>query len=95
MLPQRNAQSTYNKVQRRAGRLAQRDCQPNSSKLNKIEEEAIVACILELDAALNKDLRVIELWFKLVANTKEKYRILDKDTHKFNKSSFIIGIITA
>ncbi|KAF1924344.1 uncharacterized protein M421DRAFT_37590, partial [Didymella exigua CBS 183.55] len=31
---------------------------------------------------------------KLVENTKAKYSILDKDTHNFNKSSFIIGVIS-
>ena len=30
--------------------LAQRDCEPNSKNLSKLEEEAIVARILELDA---------------------------------------------
>ena len=35
---------------RRNGRPARRDCQPNSSRLRKIEEEAIVVRILDLDA---------------------------------------------
>ena len=34
----------------RNGRPARRDCQPNSSRLRKIEEEAIVVRILDLDA---------------------------------------------
>ncbi|KAF1928794.1 uncharacterized protein M421DRAFT_62886, partial [Didymella exigua CBS 183.55] len=37
--------------------------------------------------ALYKDLKLIE-------NTKAKYSILDKDTCNFNKSSFIIGVIS-
>ena len=35
---------------RRAGRPARRDCQPNSKRLTKVEEEVIVAYILELDS---------------------------------------------
>ena len=36
--------------ERRNGTLARRDCEPNSKNLSKLEEEAIVARILELDA---------------------------------------------
>ena len=35
--------------EQRARKLAQRDCKPNLKKLKKIEEEVIVACILNLD----------------------------------------------
>ena len=35
---------------RRAGCPAQRDCQPNSKKLTKLEEEVIVDYILNLDS---------------------------------------------
>ena len=35
---------------RRAGKLARRDCEANSKKLTKVEEEAIVNCILKLNA---------------------------------------------
>ena len=34
---------------RRAGRPARHDCQPNSKKLTQLEEEAIVGHILDLD----------------------------------------------
>ena len=34
---------------RRAGKLARRDCQPNSKKLTQLEEEVIVSHILDLD----------------------------------------------
>ena len=34
---------------RRAGKPARRDCQPNSKKLTKLEEEVIVRKILDLD----------------------------------------------
>jgi hypothetical protein len=45
--------------------------------------------------ALNEDLRVIEPWFKLVRKTKEKYGILDEDTHNFDECGFMIGMICA
>ena len=35
---------------RRAGKPARRDCQPNSKKLTKLEEEVIVEYILDLDS---------------------------------------------
>jgi hypothetical protein len=134
--------------ERRAGKLTRRDCQPNSSKLEKREEEAIVAHILELDTrgigatramveemandllaargegpvgncwvdrfktrtkeiklrrsrsydrqrALNEDPRVIQPWFELVRETKQKYGILDEDTHNFDESGFMMGMIAA
>lgn len=34
---------------RRAGKPARRDCQPNSKKLTQLEEEVIVKYILDLD----------------------------------------------
>jgi len=34
---------------RRAGKPARRDCQPNSKKLTELEEEVIVKYILDLD----------------------------------------------
>jgi hypothetical protein len=117
-------------------------------KLDKLEEEAIVTRILELDArgigatramvqemandllaargggpvgknwvdrfktrtdeiklrrsrpyncqrALNEDARVITPWFELVKNTKAKYGILDKDTHNFDETGFMMGMISA
>jgi hypothetical protein len=134
--------------ERRNGTLARRDCEPNSKKLSKLEEEAIVARILELDArgigatrtiveemandllaarqegpvgkcwvdrfnartpaiklrrsrpydrqrALNEDTRVIEPWFELVRRTKERYGILDEDTHNFDECGFMMGMICA
>jgi hypothetical protein len=35
--------------ERRAGKPARRDCQPNSRKLTQVEEEVIVSYILDLD----------------------------------------------
>ena len=35
---------------RRAGKLARRDCQPNSKKLTQLEEEVIIRYILDLDS---------------------------------------------
>ena len=37
-------------IDRRAGKRARRDCQPNSKKLTKLEEEVIVDYILNLDS---------------------------------------------
>ena len=50
----RKAIATYNVPRttlysRRAGRPSRRDCQPNSKKLTKVEEEAIIKYILDLD----------------------------------------------
>ena len=36
---------------------------------------------------------VIGIWFKLVANVKTKYSILDKNTHNFDESGFMMGVI--
>ena len=41
-----------------------------------------------------EDLEVISSWFRLVANTKAKYSITNKDTYNFNKLGFIIGVIS-
>ena len=51
----RRAASTFNVARstlrsRRAGITARRDCQPNSKKLTKLEEEVIVRHILDLDS---------------------------------------------
>jgi hypothetical protein len=43
--------------------------------------------------ALNKDPRIITPWFELVANTKAKYGITDKDTYNFDETGFTMGVI--
>ena len=43
--------------------------------------------------ALNKDLKVISKWFKLVRNIKAKHSIINKNTYNFNKTGFIMGVI--
>lgn len=43
--------------------------------------------------ALNEDARVITPWFKLVEDTKAKYGILDEDTHNFDETGFMMGVI--
>ena len=40
-----------------------------------------------------KDPKIINRWFRLIANTKAKYGITDKDIYNFNKLGFIIGVI--
>jgi len=52
---ERRAASTYNVPRstlqtRRAGVTSRRDCEPNSKKLTKLEEEAIIQHILDLDS---------------------------------------------
>ena len=130
------------------GRPSRRDCEPNSKKLTKQEEEVLLEYILELDLrgfppskvsvqamadsllqekgskpagkcwtdrfiqrhpelkvrmtrgydrqrALNEDPEVINQWFLLVRNMKEKYGILDQDTYNFDETGFMMGIITS
>ena len=53
MQSSRRAASTYRVPKstlndRRAGKLARRDCQPNSKKLTIVEEEVIISYIIEL-----------------------------------------------
>ena len=45
--------------------------------------------------ALNENPHVIEPRFELVRKTKEKYGILDEDTHNFDESGFMMGMIAA
>ena len=134
--------------ERSNGTRPRHECEPNSKKLKKAEEEAIVTRILELDArgigatramvqemandllaargvepvgkhgvdrfkartkeiklrlsrpydrqrALNEDARVITRWFERVREIKERYGILDEDTHNFDESGFMMGMIKA
>ncbi|KAF4300733.1 hypothetical protein GTA08_BOTSDO06775 [Botryosphaeria dothidea] len=133
---------------RRAGVASRRDYEPNSKKLTKPEEEAIIQHIYDLDSrgfaptldavrdmankllaeraagqvgthwprnfvgrtpqlktqlnrpydrqrALCEDPKVLGEWFKLVQRTKEKYGILDEDTHNFDETGFMMGKILA
>jgi hypothetical protein len=41
-----------------------------------------------------EDLEVICSWFELVRNTIAKYRICNKDIYNFDKTRFIMGIIS-
>jgi hypothetical protein len=45
--------------------------------------------------ALCEDYTTIAAWFQLVQNVKAKYSILDKDTWNFNKTGFIMGVISS
>ena len=40
-----------------------------------------------------KDPKVINNWFRLVANIKVKYGIPDDNIYNFNKSGFMMGVI--
>ena len=46
-------------------------------------------------SALNEDARVITPWFELVRKTKEKYGILNEDTHNSDESGLMMGMICA
>ena len=41
---------------------------------------------------LQEDPEVINAWFKLVEETRQAYRILNKDIYNFNETGFIIGV---
>jgi uncharacterized protein YoaH (UPF0181 family) len=44
--------------------------------------------------ALCKDPKVIQGWFRLVANIKAKYGIQDNDTYNFDEAGFMMGQIS-
>jgi hypothetical protein len=44
--------------------------------------------------ALCEDSEIIQGWFRLVANIKAKYGILDEDTFNFDESGFMMGQIS-
>jgi hypothetical protein len=43
---------------------------------------------------LCEDLELISAWFRLVNNIQTKYNIIDSDFYNFDKTGFIIGIIS-
>jgi RecB family endonuclease NucS len=43
---------------------------------------------------LYEDPELIGAWFQLVENMRAKYGIVDSDFYNFDKTGFIIGIIT-
>jgi hypothetical protein len=43
--------------------------------------------------ALNEDPQVIKNWFRLVANVKAKYGIVDEDIYNFDEAGFQMGVI--
>ena len=43
--------------------------------------------------ALQEDPGVINAWFKLVQETKDKYGVLDDDIHNFDETGFQMGVI--
>jgi hypothetical protein len=42
---------------------------------------------------LQKNPKVISVWFKLIKETKVKYSIQDNNIYNFNKTGFQIGVI--
>ncbi len=41
-----------------------------------------------------EDFKLISAWFRLVENIRAKYGVLDYDFYNFDKTGFIIGIIS-
>ena len=48
--------------------------------------------IYDYRRALCEDPNVINAWFNLVSNTRNKYSILNCNTYNFNKLGFMIGV---
>lgn len=48
--------------------------------------------IYDYRRALCEDPDVINAWFNLFSNTREKYGILDCDTYNFNELGFMMGV---
>ncbi|KNG46179.1 hypothetical protein TW65_07075 [Stemphylium lycopersici] len=76
---------------RRAGKPARRDCQPDSRKLIQREKEVIFRHILDLDT---HGFAPTYAAFELVEETKAKYGICDIDVYNFDEAGFMIGKIT-
>jgi len=50
--------------------------------------------IYNFQRALYKDPKLINMWFRLVENIQAKYKIVNSDFYNFDKTGFIINIIT-
>jgi hypothetical protein len=51
-------------------------------------------CVYDFQRALCKDPELISAWFRLVENMRAKYGIVDSDFYNFDKTGFMMGIIT-
>ncbi|EDO02563.1 hypothetical protein SS1G_05039 [Sclerotinia sclerotiorum 1980 UF-70] len=61
----------------------------------RIELKTRFSGIYDFQRALCEDPKLIEEWFRLVANIRAKYSILDGDFYNFDETGFMIGIISA
>ena len=68
---------------------------PNRFIARKKELKTCYTRAYNSQRALCEDAGIIKPWFKLYNAIKEKYGILNKDTYNFNKTGFIIGVITS
>jgi hypothetical protein len=50
--------------------------------------------VYDFQKALYEDLELISAWFRLIDNIRTKYNIIDSDFYNFDKTGFIIGIIS-
>ena len=68
---------------------------PNRFITRKEKLKTCQTRVYDCQRALYKDSGVIKAWFKLYNLIKEKYGILNKGSYNFNKTGFIIGVITS
>ena len=51
-------------------------------------------CRIDYQRALAEDPKIIQAWFALVQNTIAKYGIVDSDIYNFDKTGFLIGMLS-
>ncbi|RAL60500.1 hypothetical protein DID88_000275 [Monilinia fructigena] len=61
----------------------------------RIELKTRFSRVYDFQRALCEDPKLIEEWFRLVANMRAKYGILDGDFYNFDETGFMMGIICA
>ncbi|KAF7914288.1 uncharacterized protein EAF01_000694 [Botrytis porri] len=59
----------------------------------RIELKTRFSRVYDFQRALCEDPKLIEEWFRLVANMRAKYSILDGDFYNFDETGFMMGII--
>ncbi|APA14250.1 hypothetical protein SS1G_11952 [Sclerotinia sclerotiorum 1980 UF-70] len=61
----------------------------------RIELKTRFSRVYDFQRALCEDPKLLEEWFRLVANMRAKYGILDGDFYNFDETGFMMGIICA
>ena len=61
----------------------------------RIELKTRFSRVYDFQRALCEDPKLIEEWFRLVANMRAKYDILDCDFYNFDETGFMMGVICA